>query len=205
MSTPGLFIGALEIALNRFLRLEPEVLAECASLRGRSIAVALAPLGWQFCIEFVERGVQVREAPRQRASVTVSGSLGQFLRLAQAVQGDGGLPQGLEVHGEVDLLTRFQKMLSRVGFDPEELLAQFMPGPSAHRLNQLIGSVLSFGQQAARDFSSQTAAYLRDQSNDLVHREQIDDWTQQVEQLRDGTDRLEARLRRLEARWPVAR
>ena len=43
--TPAPLAAALEVALNRYLRLEPEAEAALASLAGKRIAVQLTPLG----------------------------------------------------------------------------------------------------------------------------------------------------------------
>ena len=200
MSAPGLLVGAMEVALNRFLRLEPDVLAQCAELRGRVIGLAVAPLNWQLYIEFVDGGVRVADTVDGVVDVAVAGALPDILRMAAAqAGGSSSLPRGLQIHGDVMLLNRFREMLVAAEFDPEELLARFMPGHTAHRVATGLQGLFQWGRETVATLGLDTAEYLREETGDLVHREDVDDWMKQVDAVRDGTDRLEARLRRLEA------
>ena len=200
MSAPGLLVGAMEVALNRFLRLEPDVLAQCAELRGRVIGLAVAPLNWQLYIEFVDGGVRVADTVDGEVDVAVAGALPDILRMAAAqAGGSSSLPRGLQIHGDVMLLNRFREMLVAAEFDPEELLARFMPGHTAHRVATGLQGLFQWGRETVATLGLDTAEYLREETGDLVHREDVDDWMKQVDAVRDGTDRLEARLRRLEA------
>ena len=200
MSAPGLLVGALEVALNRFLRLEPDVLAQCSELRGQVIGLAVAPLNWQLYIEFVDGGVRVADTVDGEVDVAVAGALPDILRMAAAqAGGSSSLPRGLQIHGDVMLLNRFREMLVAAEFDPEELLARFMPGHTAHRVATGLQGLFQWGRETVATLGLDTAEYLREETGDLVHREDVDDWMKQVDGVRDGTDRLEARLRRLEA------
>lgn len=200
MSAPGLLVGAMEVALNRFLRLEPDVLAQCAELRGRVIGLAVAPLNWQLYIEFLDGGVRVADTVDGEVDVAVAGALPDILRMAAAqAGGSSSLPRGLQIHGDVMLLNRFREMLVAAEFDPEELLARFMPGHTAHRVATGLQGLFQWGRETVATLGLDTAEYLREETGDLVHREDVDDWMKQVDAVRDGTDRLEARLRRLEA------
>lgn len=200
MSAPGLLVGALEVALNRFLRLEPEVLAQCTELQGRVIGLAVAPLNWRLYIEFVDGGVRVADTVAGEVDVAVAGALPDILRMAAAqAGGSSSLPRGLQIHGDVMLLNRFREMLVAAEFDPEELLARFMPGHTAHRVATGLASLFQWSRETVATLGLDTAEYLREETGDLVHREDVDAWMKQVDAVRDGTDRLEARLRRLEA------
>ena len=190
----------MEVALNRFLRLEPDVLAQCAELRGRVIGLAVAPLNWQLYIEFLDGGVRVADTVDGEVDVAVAGALPDILRMAAAqAGGSSSLPRGLQIHGDVMLLNRFREMLVAAEFDPEELLARFMPGHTAHRVATGLQGLFQWGRETVATLGLDTAEYLREETGDLVHREDVDDWMKQVDAVRDGTDRLEARLRRLEA------
>lgn len=200
MSAPGLLAAALEVALNRYLALEPEVLAECGSLQGRSIALTVEAPVWTFLIEFHAGGVRVLDAGTLAPDVGVRGSLPTLLRLAWTVRRqDGGIPQGLAVDGDVELLRRFNRMLARVGFDPEEVAARFVGDAAAHRLNQGLQSLFGWGRRSVDTLALDTAEYLREESRDLARASDVAEWMEAVESLRDGVDRLDARLRRLEA------
>ncbi|HEX4895139.1 MAG TPA: SCP2 sterol-binding domain-containing protein [Solimonas sp.] len=203
--TPALLCAAVEVALNRYLRLEPEVLAECERLRGRGIALAAEAPAWLLFIEFAEGGVRVLAEPPQAPEVSVRGSLPVLLRLAwQVSQGESGIPQGLEVEGDVELLHRFNRLLARVGFDPEELLARYLGDAAGHRAAQGLKGLLGWARRTAGTLGLDTAEYLREETRDLARASDAAEWMDQVDHLRDDVERFEARLQRLERRRGVS-
>ena len=197
--TPPLVCAALEIALNRYLRLEPMALEECARLAGRSIELRVAQPAWSFFIEFIAHGVRV--APESHASdVSVSAPLGTLLRLGmRTAQGESSLPTGLQVEGDTELLTQFNKLLASVGFDLEEVFAKVLGDGAAHRAAEGVRTFFGWGRRSADTLMLDTAEYLREETRDLARREDVEDWMNAVDKLREDTDRLEARLARLEA------
>jgi len=203
MTAPAMLNAAIEVALNRYLALEPEVLAECAELSGRCIALAVDVPPWTLALEFHAGGVRVLDADTLAPDVTVRGGLTTLMRLAWTVTRKDGtatsIPQGLTVDGDVELLRRFNGLLARVGFDPEEFAARFVGDAAAHRLNQSLQTLFGWGRRSVDTLALDTAEFLREETKDLARAEDVAEWIEAVETLRDGVDRLEARLRRLEA------
>lgn len=200
MSTPALLCGAAEIALNRYLRLEPAVLEECAALDGRSIEFLLPAADAGLCLEFMPTGVRVMPEAPGVPDARVSGSVGALLAsLRQSGAAQTGLPAGLQVEGDTELLNRFRAMVARVGFDPEEWLAPLLGGAAAHRVFGGLRSLFGWGRDNTRRFADHSAEYLREETYDLARGRDVDHWMDEVEQTRESLDRLEARLRRLEA------
>lgn len=199
MTAPGLLVGALEVALNRYLGLEPEVSADAGALAGRVIELRVNAPAWSFFIEFTDAGVRVLDSLERAADVTVSGALPQLMRLAwQVSQGESGVPQGLAVEGDTEILTRFNRLLARVGFEPEEFAAKFVGDATAHRVTQGLQSLLGLARRTASTLALDSAEYLREETGDLARASDVEEWTVQVEDLRDAVDRFEARLLRLE-------
>lgn len=199
--TPPVLCATLEVALNRLLRLEASVVDECAQLAGRCIALDVDGPDWSFYIEFIDSGVRVLDARASEPDVRVGGRLGELMRLAwQVTQGESGLPQGLRVEGDTELLSRFNRLLARVGFDPEEFAARFVGDAAAHRLTQGLQTLFGWGRRSAATLGLDTAEYLREETRDLARAADVEDWMHAVDELREGVDRLEARLRRLEER-----
>lgn len=200
-AAPGLVCAALEVALNRYLRLESSALEECARLAGRSVELRIAAPAWPLFIEFTAGGVRVASPAPAPPDVSVSAPLAALLRLGvAAAQGEPGLPAGLQVDGDAELLTRFSKLLSSVGFDLEEVLAKYIDGGAAHRLAGGLRELFGWGRKTADTLLLDTAEYLREETGDLARREDVEEWTEAVDTLREKTDRLEAKLARLEAK-----
>ena len=114
MPAPALVCATVEVALNRYLRLERSVLDDCAALEGKSIALEAADLGWIFVIEPIATGVRVSNIAEDEPDVLVSAPTLRLMKLAlSTVSGREGLPTGLEVVGDTELLNRFNALLTK--------------------------------------------------------------------------------------------
>ena len=199
MSAPSVVCATAEIALNRYLRLEPSVIDECAHLSGRSMEFGVTGAPLSLVVEFIDSGVRVMsEAPRI-ADVKVSGTPAALIASLRRMSGpDGGLPTGLEVEGDAELLNRFRAMVSRVGFDPEEWLAPLLGGVAAHRMVGGLKKIFDWTGSNTRRMADHSAEYLREETYDLARGRDVEAWMNEVDDTRESLDRLEARLRRLE-------
>jgi ubiquinone biosynthesis protein UbiJ len=200
MTTPALLCAALEVALNRYLRLEPAVLADCAKLEGRALALEASDLGWRFVVEPIAGGVRVSDGVAIKPDVSVSASSVQVLSAAlrSIGQDNPALPAGLRVEGDAELLDRFGRLLRKVGFDIEEPLSRLVGDSVAHRIAGGLRSLLGWSRTATDRLAVDTSEYLREEVRELAGTADVEEWMQEVEVLREGVDRLEARLIRLE-------
>ena len=199
MSTPSVLCAAAEIALNRYLRREPSVIQDCARLSGRCIEFAVPSATLALTIEFIVTGVRVMPEPPVPAHVRVSGTPSALIRsLGRAAEGGTHFP-GLTVEGDAELLSTFREMVTRVGFDPEEWLAPLLGGVAAHRLVGGLRKAFDWTRGNTRRMADHGAEYLREETYDLARARDVGEWMDEVDDARDALERLEARLRRLEA------
>ncbi len=197
--TPAFICAAVEVALNRTLRLEPEVLEDFSTLDGRVLALSVDGLEWDFFIECIPSGVRVLPSFERKADVHLHGGAIGYAQLLRGFNsGDSALPPGVSVDGDAELLHRFTRLLARIGFDPTELLARVTGDGAAQRLVGGLQSLFGWGRQSAKTMTLNTAEYLREETYDLARKADADDWGAAVETLRDDVARLEARLKRLE-------
>ncbi|MES2885396.1 MAG: SCP2 sterol-binding domain-containing protein [Pseudomonadota bacterium] len=197
--TPAFICAAVEVALNRTLRLEPEVLEDFARLDGKVLALTVDGLEWDFFIECIPSGVRVLPSFERRADVHLHGGAVGYAQLArQFKSGDTHLPPGVSIDGDAELLHRFTRLLARIGFEPAELIAKFTGDGAAQRLVGGLQSLFGWSSRSAKTMTLNTAEYLREETYDLARKADADEWGASVETLRDDVARLEARLKRLE-------
>lgn len=205
MSAPALACAGLEIALNRYLQLERAALEECAELSGKSIALHVADLDWTFVVEPHAGGVRVADSAAGEPDVRASAPSLRLLQLAlRAAGGQQGIPAGLDIEGDTELLRRFNALLARVGFDPEEIAAKVLGDGAAHRVVGGLRQLFGWGRHAATRLGQDTAEYLSEETGDLARSHEIEEWMEGVDKIREGADRLEARLALLEQKVDAA-
>lgn len=202
MATPALLCAALEVALNRVLRVEPAAIQCCELLKDRTLVFETRDLGWCFNVQFDPRGVRVYTDASESGDVRVRASSLRLLTLAMNNPGANhkGVPDGLEVSGDTELLQQFSELLALAGFDPEEWLAPLVGDGAAHRIGQGMHGLLGWLQTSAREFAYSGAEYLREETGDLARAADVEEWLASVENLRENLDRCEARLKRVEKR-----
>lgn len=195
MTTPPLLCAAFEVALNRLLRLEPNAVDQCMSLWDRPLALEVTDIGWRFVIEPVSGGVRVSEGEELKPAVTARAPTIRLLAASlQTLAGRQETTGALEIEGDAEVLQRFTRILRLVGFDPEELIAQILGDVAAHRLVGGIRNLAGWGRRSLDSISYSTAEYLREETGDLARGGDVEEWERGVDALRDGIDRLEARI-----------
>ncbi|HUR39613.1 MAG TPA: SCP2 sterol-binding domain-containing protein [Verrucomicrobiae bacterium] len=198
MTAPALLCAGLEIALNRYLALEPAVLEEIGRLKGRCLALEAEGPGWEFFLCPHAAGVQVLDAWPGKPDVRIRARPTQLLRQAmRAGAGEGSALTGVHIEGDAGLLQQFSTLLARVGFDLGEWLAKYMDGGAAHRTAEALRGLLGWSRSTASTLALDTAEYLREETRDLPHRAEVEQWAEGVGDLRARVDGFAARLARL--------
>jgi ubiquinone biosynthesis accessory factor UbiJ len=197
VSAPPLLCAALEIALNRYLALEPGVAAQVGKLKDRVIALHAQGPDWEFhVVPGASGAVTVLDAWDGKPDVRISARPAALLR--RAFGGTGA--SGVQVEGDAELLQRFSTLMAGVGFDSEEWLARFVGGGAAHRLDQGLRGLFGWTKRSAGTLALDTAEYLREETRDLAHRADVERWSEGVEAARQRGEQLAARIARLERR-----
>ena len=198
--TPTPLCAAVEVALNRTLRLEPEVLADFARLKGETLALHVETIGWSFYVECLADGVRVSAAPDAAAQAELSGTPLALARFAaESARGHVELPPGVRLTGNPLLFKDFADILRRIDFQPAELAAHWIGEAAAHRLGTSLQSLFGWGRRSAATLTAQSAEYLREETRDLARRIDVEEWSAAVDTLRADVAMLDVRLKKLEA------
>ncbi len=182
----------LENLLNRGLPRSPRARQLCAALAGRSVALVVPDI---VRLRVTSNGqtlaVTGDDAP---ADATLSGGLLSLLALlgasAQAVVQRGEVT----ITGDSDLAQSFRELAQLLRPDPEEELSLLIGDVPAHQLGRLARLGASFGVRAADTTLRNLAEYLAHERADLVSRNEGEQFLRGVDALREGVDRLQARL-----------
>ena len=190
---------ALEQVLNAALALDPAARERLNALEGRALEFAWAPAGIGLRAEVRDGRIGIGPRADQAADLTMEGSLAGFLRLALP-EFAGSLPAGkVSVQGDAELARELERLLR--GFRPDLVLPiERTLGAEAGAVADRVarGLVQGLGRALA-ELPRDLADYVRDERQDAVAREELEDFTGNVERLRDDVERLAQRVARLGA------
>ena len=133
------------------------------------------------------------------ADASLSGTPIALLALA-GPQAEGALRKGgVRIEGDAEVAQKFRDLLTEAQPDFEEELARVIGDVGARRIANVARDVFGWSRKAAGSFAGSVAEYLQEEGRDVPARVEVDEFLEGVDKLRDGTERLEARLARLEA------
>lgn len=207
MPSPSLFESlkplagrVLETALNRALALDPETRAELRTLDGQRLRLQLEapPLALELRVD----GEALRVGPALDAEpdLGVRGPLSALLSQLPPLRGSGTPSGKLRIEGDAELARRLQHLAR--GFRPDwdapfaEVLGPML-GPQVARV---LREGLAFASTQAATVARHGADYLTEESRDLVGKDELNAFLDDVDALRDRVERAAARLAAWEAR-----
>lgn len=189
---------ALQAALNRVLALDPESRAAIARLDGRALTIVLQ--GTPLAMRLTVAGERLRVGPAFNgdSQLRVAATPGAFLAMLLARGSDGDLPPGkVEIAGDAELARRLERIAN--GFEPDfdAAFTDVFGDVAGFQIARGVRRALAWGRESAGSFARDTAEYLSEESRDVVSGPEIEQFLDDVDALRERSDRLEARIRRL--------
>jgi ubiquinone biosynthesis accessory factor UbiJ len=182
--------------LNRGLPRSPRARQLCAELAGKSLAIVARDIAR---VRVASNGVQLSvtrdETP---ADATISGGPLSLLALS-GESGAAVLQRGdVTVSGETETAQAFRELITLLRPDLEEELSLVVGDVAAHQLGRLARLTAAWGRRAADITLKNLGEYLGHERADLVSRNEGEQFLRGVDQVREGVDRLQARLDLLE-------
>jgi len=199
VTLPAGFIHALESAANGWMGLDPDNRARMAALDGRSIGIDLAGLDLQLYLYPGAHGLHISGTHEGPVDTMLHGSPLALARLG--IGGATGKPLfsgEVTISGDVETGQAFKAILDDMDIDWEEHLSRLTGDMVAHQLGNAArqaGRALRHGRTA---LEQDVGEYLREELRLLPARVEVENFATDVARLRTDTDRLAARIKRLQ-------
>lgn len=193
---------AFEAAVGRFLALDPGHRRLLQPLAGRVISVNLTPPGIEFFLSPTLDTVLILPAYEGQPDTRLTGSPLAFLRLVLSEHPQSELFSGaLAIEGNIDIARRLQTVMQRLDLDWEGWLAQLTGQSLAKQTFDWIRAASAWHRHAWRTLQWNLTEFLQEETRALPAPLEAEDLYQRIDQLRDDTERLEARVKRLAAQF----
>jgi ubiquinone biosynthesis protein UbiJ len=188
----------LENAFNRYLALDPEAPEKLSTFEGRVICIDIRGPAKRIYLSITANRVVFLDAYDAEPDATITGSPAALIKLG--VRRDSAplfFSGEVEIRGDTRLGRQFKALLADMDIDWEEQLSRLVGDIAAHRISDAFNALRSWGRSAAGNFADDIGEYLQEESRDVVSDAEMAFFYQQVDELRDGAERIKARIDRL--------
>lgn len=191
--------SAIEHALNLVARHE-HIQTRLRPLHGRKVELVWSQVGVGALIEVDQDWLRVKPLGEVEADLGIETSLHALVMQWARKSGARGVPAGrFKFSGDIELAKRLSELLD--GFEPDferDLQARLglLPGTMIARF---VKSALSWGRDGLQGFAEDAGDYLR-RSGMVVPGHEIAVFCEEVDRLRNATERLGVRLTELARR-----
>jgi ubiquinone biosynthesis accessory factor UbiJ len=205
---------ALEAALNRAVALDPDTRDALQALDGRSVVLALDAAESPLAMRLQVAGTQLRVGPvdaEQTPDLAVRSTLGGMLSfgmqsllpklLGKRDDEEAAVPVGrMRIEGDAELARRLQRLAERFDPDWQQPFTAVFGDVVGVQIANGVAAALRQARTGGQKFAESAAEYLTEESRDVVPRAELDAFHDDVDTLRDDTERLAARIARLQKR-----
>lgn len=189
----------LEAALNRALALDPDTRDGLRALDGRSIALHVAAP--RIALQITVAGDRLQVGPvddGNDADLSVRSTLGGLISQLPFFRNDNAPPVGkLRIEGDADLARRLQRLAERFDPDWQQPFAAVFGDVVGVQIANAVRSALSHARDAGGALAANAAEYVTEESRDVVARDELNAFFDDVDTVRDGVERVAARVARL--------
>jgi ubiquinone biosynthesis protein UbiJ len=192
-------LAPLESLLNRNLAASSAARALCQRLATKILAVHVE--GTPLSVYFKSHGehMTLHTDHAGTPDATLSGTPLSLLRLAGPAPEAALRGGAVHIEGDAEVAQTFSELLKAAQPDLEEELSRLVGDVAAHQLGNAARTAFGFARRARDTFLQNVAEYLQEEGRDAPSRTEAEEFLHGVDRLRDDVERLEARLKLLEA------
>lgn len=198
VSIPDAALAALETAINRYLALDPEGAARITNLQGRVILVEVLGFGTHFYLISGPARVQLYGDYVGEPDCVLRATPLALARMDTSRRKEDWLFSGeIRIEGDTHLAQALSDFLGGLEVDWEEQLSRLVGDVAAHRVGSQVRAVEHWGRRTAATLTEDIKEYLQEEARLLPGRYEVQAFLGGVDLVRDGVERLAARVERL--------
>jgi ubiquinone biosynthesis protein UbiJ len=196
-ATPA-WLASAEAVFNRNIAASGQAAALAKRLEGRTLQIEVGAIT-RVRAQCAAGRLALLAGEDTPADAVISGSapaLLQMLRGGGAATAQVG--SSVQIRGDAEIANSYRELFAAARPDLEEELSRWVGDLPARHLSQLAKSVRTWARRARRTAGENIAEYLQEEGRDLVTKTEMEEFLRGVDGVRDGADRVAARLKRLE-------
>jgi ubiquinone biosynthesis protein UbiJ len=194
-------LAALEVAINRALKMDPATAQGLQKLAGTVFQLELVGTGADIYLLPQDHGVELRGFYDGPIDSHVIGTVPDFIELVSSEDPASTLINGdIQLSGDSAPLLQLQRSLHHLDIDWEGSLAKVVGDLPAHQLGRMVRGGVRWSRQAIDSLNRQAEEFLHEEARLLPPAAELQNFYEAVTRLDVNVDRAEARLRKLQQR-----
>jgi ubiquinone biosynthesis protein UbiJ len=199
MPATSAWLASAEAAFNRNIAASAYAAALAKRLEGTSLQVDVEGITRVRALCFGGR-LALLGGDDTPADAVITGSAPALLQMLRAGASSAQARSSVQIRGDAEIANSYRELFTAARPDLEEELSRWVGDLPARHLSQLAKSVRTWARRARRTAGENIAEYLQEEGRDLVTKTEMEEFLRGVDGVREGVDRLEARLKGLEQR-----
>ena len=198
MSLPQIVIASFETAFNQYIALDPEAMPRFEDMEGKIIAIEITGLNETLYLFPGMDGIMVMSDFDGEADTTLTGTPLALARLSLEKNAMPVLFSGdVRITGDTRLGHQFKKILAGLNIDWEEQLSRVSGDMLAHQIGNGVREFAGWFKRSQQSCEMDMGEYLQEETRVLPAQAEVNRFVKNVDSLRSGIDRLQARIDRL--------
>jgi len=203
MPIAQLLSSAIETLLNQLLKLDPVSEIKLKKLQGKRLQVRVKELPWPLLFHFSENISVLIVLPDEPVENEVSCMIELDLETLPQLQDSSKLTQLIQqkkllLNGDIYVAQSFSRLLQELDIDWEEQLSVYTGDAVAHQTFSSVKSAIALGKDNLDQARTVWAERLTKDGAIGVTQQELNEFSEQVNNLRSASERLQVRLSLLE-------
>ncbi|HBC56091.1 MAG TPA: sterol-binding protein [Gammaproteobacteria bacterium] len=186
-------LWTLESAINAFLSLDEWSLNKVAALEGSLIELKLTGIKTPIFVSPLVSGISLNNYAVRVPDTTIVGSPVTFAGMGLGT-GSGLFAGEIEMQGDVELGQEFKRILDNLEIDWEEHLSHLVGDVLAYQIGYHARGLGKWLRRTRRILLENSAEYLRTETQLTPAHTEVEQWLDEVDQLKVDVDRVAAKI-----------
>ncbi|WP_455365999.1 ubiquinone biosynthesis accessory factor UbiJ [Kaarinaea lacus] len=194
---PNTVTALIEIAFNRYLNLDPDAKSAMPAMAGKVIKITVRELDIALFMKVNGDRIEVLPSYEGEIHSQMRASIVSLMKMGMASDASV-VGEDIEMSGDLDAGRQFRDLLAKVDIDWEEILSRYTGDVVAHKIGNAVRLVKNWGKKTTESLSKDVGEYLQEEGKHLPSAYEVKQFVAQVDEVRLGVDRAEARIKQLE-------
>ena len=196
-----MLIELFELASNHALEHDPETVKRLQSLEGKSMALHVTMINQSITVSPYPEGIELSRIIADDVDVTLTATPTAILKISRDGMEDADLQPGdLEISGDPIIGQRFAKIITELNINWETLLAEQIGDAPARTVSMIAEHASEFAKQSRDKIHDRFIHFIKDELAITAEEQEVNVFLDDVDTLRADTERLAARIKRIQSK-----